>query len=147
MSDDPAPLVARSVRGTVWALANRFGVAAGSPGELVGALAGLGSPGAAVVARSPVAGEPAEVTELVRALRDLGHIRFVSESGREAGAGRGRPPRRHRKRLPPRRVGRRLPPRPVRGWPPSWTVWKRRPPPGRRTSGTRRRSVPLTPPA
>lgn len=83
----PVPLPARSVRGTVWALANRFGVVARTPGELVGALTGLGPTGPAVVARSPGAGVPAEVAELVGALRDLGHIRLVTAPGREPGSG------------------------------------------------------------
>ncbi|MEU6705886.1 WD40 repeat domain-containing protein [Streptomyces wuyuanensis] len=87
MPEPVVPLAAQSVHGTVWTLANRFGVVARSPGELVGALTGLGLTGAAVVASPPAAGEPAEVAELVRALRDLGHIRLVTPPGREAGNG------------------------------------------------------------
>ncbi|SDL79180.1 WD40 repeat domain-containing protein [Streptomyces wuyuanensis] len=87
MPDPVVPLAAQSVHGTVWTLANRFGVVARSPGELVGALTGLGLTGAAVVASPPAAGEPAEVAELVRALRDLGHIRLVPPPGREPGNG------------------------------------------------------------
>ncbi|MFG3307526.1 WD40 repeat domain-containing protein [Streptomyces wuyuanensis] len=92
MPDAVVPLAAQSVHGTVWTLANRFGVVARSPGELVGALTGLGLTGAAVVTSPPAAGEPAEVAELVRALRDLGHIRLVTPPGREPGNGvDGRP--------------------------------------------------------
>jgi hypothetical protein len=85
--DPVVPLAAQSVHGTVWTLANRFGVVARSPGELVGALTGLGLTGAAVVTSSPAAGEPAEAAELVRALRDLGHIRLVPAPGRQPGNG------------------------------------------------------------
>ncbi|WP_432077147.1 WD40 repeat domain-containing protein [Streptomyces wuyuanensis] len=87
------PLAAQSVHGTVWTLANRFGVVARSPGELIGALTGLGLTGAAVVTCPPAAGEPAEVAELVRALTDLGHVRLVPPPGRKQGNGDdGAPP-------------------------------------------------------
>ncbi|MEU2490468.1 hypothetical protein [Streptomyces sp. NPDC007883] len=88
MVDPVVPLTAQSVCGTVWTLANQFGVVARSPGELVGALTGLGVTGVVVVPRSPAAGQPAEAAELVRALRDLGHIRLVTAPGRERGSGR-----------------------------------------------------------
>ncbi|MCZ7457283.1 WD40 repeat domain-containing protein [Streptomyces sp. WMMC940] len=88
MRDPVVPLPAQSVRGAVWALANRFGVVARSPGELVGALTGIGLTGVAVAPPPPDGGEPAEVTELVRALRDLGHIRLVTSLGREPGVAR-----------------------------------------------------------
>lgn len=103
MPDPVVPLPAQSVRGAVWALANRFGVVARSPGELVGALTGIGLTGVAVVPPPPGAGEPAEVAELVCALRDLGHIRLVTAPGREPGvAGAGSPaPDRVAAQLPP----------------------------------------------
>ncbi|MDI9884514.1 hypothetical protein QMZ92_08885 [Streptomyces sp. HNM0645] len=91
MSDPAVLLPAQSVRGAVWALANRFGVVARSPAELVGALTGIGLTGVAVVP-PPDAGEPTEVAELVRALRDLGHIRFVTAAGREPGTAAGGSP-------------------------------------------------------
>ncbi|MFD8194134.1 hypothetical protein [Streptomyces wuyuanensis] len=100
MPDPVVPLAAQSVHGTVWTLANRFGVVARNPGELVGALTGLGLTGAAVVTSSPAGGEPAEVAELVRALRDLGHIRLVPPPGREPRNGDGGAPVTEREAAP-----------------------------------------------
>ncbi|MFJ6634946.1 WD40 repeat domain-containing protein [Streptomyces sp. NPDC091376] len=85
MPDAVVPLTGQSVRGAVWTLANRLGVVARNPGELVGALTALARPSVVVLPDLDAAHDPAAITELVHALRDLGHIRLVT--GRDGAPG------------------------------------------------------------
>ncbi|MEU3301417.1 WD40 repeat domain-containing protein [Streptomyces sp. NPDC006678] len=87
LPDAVVPLTGQSVRGAVWTLANRLGVVARTPGELVGALTALARPSVVVLPDLDAAHDPAAITELVHALRDLGHIRLVTDS--DGGTGDG----------------------------------------------------------
>ncbi|MGW2560363.1 hypothetical protein ACWCXB_14170 [Streptomyces sp. NPDC001514] len=79
MPDAVVSLAGQSVRGTVWALANQLGVVARTPGELIGAL--TADPRRRVLALPdlPAARDPEALAELMRALRELGHIRLITE--------------------------------------------------------------------
>ncbi|MER6999078.1 hypothetical protein [Streptomyces sp. NPDC000410] len=78
MPDAIVPLAGQSVRGAVWALANQLGVVAGTPGELIAALTADARRKVVVLPDAHAARDPDAIAELVRALRDLGHIRIVT---------------------------------------------------------------------
>lgn len=86
MPDAVVPLAGKSVRGTVWALANELGVVARTSGELIGALAA--APRRTVVALPGLdaAHDPEGVAGLVRALRSVGDVELGTGTERPAAA-------------------------------------------------------------
>ncbi|MEV6332024.1 hypothetical protein [Streptomyces sp. NPDC051909] len=77
------PLTGRTALGTAWAVADRLGVVAGSPGDLVRALATSDTARAArtvlLLPALHAAAEPAAVAALVADLARLGRVRVVVE--------------------------------------------------------------------
>ncbi|MFG2672883.1 hypothetical protein [Streptomyces sp. NPDC048445] len=74
------PLEGQSVRGTVWALADQLGVVARSPAELVEALSADKRRTVLVLPGLDTSVDPATLTDLVRALSGLEHLRLLVET-------------------------------------------------------------------
>ncbi|MGW7369872.1 hypothetical protein ACWGI8_42220 [Streptomyces sp. NPDC054841] len=84
MPDAVVPLAGQSVRGAVWALANQLGVAARTPGELVGALTADARRRVVVLPDLNAAHDPDAIAELVCVLRELGHIELITGTRSQA---------------------------------------------------------------